>query len=203
MIDTNISDQSSHQVALYFLDWDYLNRVQTIDVLDTNNNVLNSQKLSNFSAGVYLVWNVTGHVKFRITNGGSNAVNAVVEGLFFGGPSAAITTTAAPPIPQMQLWETRMLSGNQFCNAGDINAAIGAGGVVTEGNVWYYDGTKVYQQIAAYTKDPSWYTCAGYTNNAYTNWVLATTAGASWPVGALHAWEILSGRRAQRLPANG
>jgi hypothetical protein len=33
---------------------------------------------------VYLVWNVQGNVTFRVTNNGST--NAVISGLFFGGP---------------------------------------------------------------------------------------------------------------------
>ncbi|HJZ95544.1 MAG TPA: hypothetical protein VKE70_03505, partial [Candidatus Solibacter sp.] len=93
--------------------------------------------------------------------------------------------------PQLQTWQSRMLNGgSQFCNAAEINAAIGSSGVSTEGNVWYYDGTRVYAQIAAYTKDATWYTCAGYTNRAYTDWVLTLTNGVSWAVGALNGWRI-------------
>ena len=84
-IDTNITDSNTHQVEIYCLDWDSAARRQTIDVLDANGNVLNTQALtSSFNGGVYLVWNVSGHVIFRITwNAG---YNAVVEGVFFGGP---------------------------------------------------------------------------------------------------------------------
>lgn len=107
------------------------------------------------------------------------------------GMSSAVTAGAQPPIPQRQGWEAHMLQqGAGFCNQADINAAIGSGGVVTEANVWYYDGTRVYDQIAAYTGDPSWYTCAGYVNQAYRSWVLAVSAGAHWPVGALNGWRI-------------
>jgi hypothetical protein len=85
--------------------------------------------------------------------------------------------TMVPPIPELTNWQARMTYyGARHCNAAAINAAIGSTGVQTEDNVWYYDGTKVYQQIAAYTNDPTWYTCAGYTNTAYRSWVLATTS---------------------------
>jgi hypothetical protein len=82
IIDTNITDLALHQVALYCIDWDTANRRQTIDVLDSNGTVLNTQALTaSFNGGVYLVWNVTGRVRFRVT---SNAgYNAVVSGLFF------------------------------------------------------------------------------------------------------------------------
>ena len=81
-IDLNMSDQLQHQVTLYCLDWDSTTRRQTIEVLDANNSLLNSQSLTaSFNGGVYLVWNISGHVKFRIT---PSAGNAVVSGLFFG-----------------------------------------------------------------------------------------------------------------------
>jgi hypothetical protein len=72
-------------VEIYCLDWDSTSRRQTIDVLDANGNVLNTQALTtNFNGGVYLVWNVTGHVTFRVTS--TAGANAVVQGVFFGGP---------------------------------------------------------------------------------------------------------------------
>jgi hypothetical protein len=53
--------------------------------LDSAGNVLNTQTLTtSFNKGVYLVWNVTGHVTFRITSTGG--YNGVVNGVFFGGP---------------------------------------------------------------------------------------------------------------------
>jgi hypothetical protein len=47
--------------------------------------------VSSFTGGQYLVWNVSGHVQFRVTNlvGGRNAV---IEGLFFGPGSTSSTT---------------------------------------------------------------------------------------------------------------
>src|SRR5207237_361825 len=74
--------------------YDYGPRSERIDVLDAGTGtVLDSKTLSNFSGGQYLVWNVAGHVQFRITNlvGGSNAV---ISGLFFGG--ASLSAPAAP-----------------------------------------------------------------------------------------------------------
>ncbi len=81
-IDMNISDTATHQVALYCLDWDSTGRRQKIDVLNASGTVLNTQTLSSsFHGGVYLVWNVSGHVTFRIT--WTAGYNAVVSGLFF------------------------------------------------------------------------------------------------------------------------
>jgi hypothetical protein len=80
-VDLNITDSNTHQVALYCLDWDRLGRSETVAITDANGNVLNSQSLTNFGEGVYLVWNVSGHVKIQVTLAGG--VNAVVTGLFF------------------------------------------------------------------------------------------------------------------------
>ncbi|MGD0301988.1 MAG: hypothetical protein ABSE86_33330, partial [Bryobacteraceae bacterium] len=81
-IDMNITDSATHQVALYCLDWDSTARRQTINVLDGNGNILNTQALtSSFNGGVYMVWNVSGHVQFQVTRTAGN--NAVLSGLFF------------------------------------------------------------------------------------------------------------------------
>ncbi len=84
-IDVNITDGNTHQVAIYMVDWDTYQggRVQTVDVLDGSTLTgLDSQSISNFTNGKYYVWNVSGHVIFRITNNNAPS-NAVVSGIFF------------------------------------------------------------------------------------------------------------------------
>jgi hypothetical protein len=82
-IDVNLTDGLSHQVALYNLDWDGSNgRAQQIDILDaTTNAVLNSQTVSSFSNGKYLVWKLSGHVIIKVTRTG--VWNSVISGIFF------------------------------------------------------------------------------------------------------------------------
>jgi len=93
-VDLNIADSNTHQVALYCLDWDRLGRSETVAITDANGNVLNSQSVTNFGDGVYLVWNVSGHVKIQVTL--ASGINAVATGLFFdGGTVVASTGTAA------------------------------------------------------------------------------------------------------------
>ena len=87
-IDINFTGIDTHQVAFYFLDWDGNNqRTERIDILDPNNNVLDSRSISAFGNGVYLVWNLSGHVIVKFTNTGP--ANAVVSGLFFDGVSGS------------------------------------------------------------------------------------------------------------------
>jgi hypothetical protein len=90
-VDLNITDGNTHQVALYCLDWDRLGRSETVAVTDANGNVLNSESVTNFGGGVYLVWNVSGHVKIQVTLTGG--VNAVATGLFFGGVGTVVSST--------------------------------------------------------------------------------------------------------------
>jgi hypothetical protein len=75
------SDTAQHRLAIYCLDWDELSRSQTISILDgTSNAVLDSRSVTNFSAGEWVVWNVSGHVIVQVSNTGPNAV---ISGLFF------------------------------------------------------------------------------------------------------------------------
>jgi len=101
-IDVNLSDGKVHRIALYCLDWDSNGRVQSIDVVDVSSGtVLDTRSVSAFSAGKYLVWDISGNVRFVVTcRGGSNAV---VSGLFFSttsSPSPAPSPTPSPaPAP--------------------------------------------------------------------------------------------------------
>jgi hypothetical protein len=86
-IDVNMTDGQSHQLALYCVDWERRGRAQTVELLDpANNAVLDSRSLSGFQEGRYLVWNVRGKVRLRITR--TAGPNAVVSGLLFGVPPA-------------------------------------------------------------------------------------------------------------------
>jgi hypothetical protein len=81
-IDINLTDGLTHQVGIYFLDWDPANRSQRVDVFDAATGaLLDTRSLTGFSNGQYLVWTLSGHVRLRITNTGDT--NAVVSGLFF------------------------------------------------------------------------------------------------------------------------
>jgi len=81
-IDVNCTGTAKHRLALYFLDWDGNTRAERIDIINpATGAVLNSQSVSSFYWGKYLVWDISGHVTIRITRTGG--ANAVVSGLFF------------------------------------------------------------------------------------------------------------------------
>ena len=93
-IDVTLTDGLPHQVALYALDWDSTSRTQSITLRDDNGNLLDTRAVSDLNGGVNLVWNISGHVIFTITNTGPT--NAVVSAIYFGGvPSGAVPTATA------------------------------------------------------------------------------------------------------------
>jgi len=99
-LDVNLTDGKSHQVALYAVDWDNMNRAETIQIQDaTTNAVLDTQTLTKFTNGVYAVWNIAGHVKVIVTN--TSYPNSVVSGVFFGngGPTVAAGTGTGSGTP--------------------------------------------------------------------------------------------------------
>jgi alpha-L-rhamnosidase len=81
-IDINFLDANSHSVAFYCLDWDARNRAERFDIIDlATGTVLDSRTVSGFSNGQYLIWNLHGNVRVRVTLIGGD--NAVVSGMFF------------------------------------------------------------------------------------------------------------------------
>jgi hypothetical protein len=81
-IDVRITDGATHRIALYMLDWDSYSRAQRIEVVDiASGAVLDSRNVTDFHEGTYLVWEISGNVRFRVSQTGS--YNAVVNGLFF------------------------------------------------------------------------------------------------------------------------
>ncbi len=73
----------------------------------------------------------------------------------------------AASIPRFSQWEADMRTfGRKQC-ARDIDHQV-----AWEGGVWYYDGAKVFYQIADYTRDPSWKTGARRVALDYRKYVL-------------------------------
>src|SRR4029077_1138869 len=93
--DLNFTDGNAHQFALYAVDWDSTTRVETIQIVDANSNaVLDTRNISSFTNGIYLVWNISGHVKINVTRTGG--ANAVISGVFFGGSAGSGSVSVTP-----------------------------------------------------------------------------------------------------------
>lgn len=146
-MDMNLTDGQQHAVALYGLDFDYRGRSETIQILDANSGaVLDTRTISNFTNGIYLTWNITGHVTFQVScNGGPNAV---ISGVFFG---SAPVNTSAP-------------AAATFVNT-DTS---------TEGNWQGKYGSDGFSLAASASSIPS-YANVSVLNNQCWTWVSATT----------------------------
>jgi subtilisin family serine protease len=82
----NMTDDQPHDVAFYALDWDSTTRAQRFDVYDNlGGQLLASHTVNGFHDGQYVVFRVTGDVRVKVTK--TAGANAVVSGIFFGGPS--------------------------------------------------------------------------------------------------------------------
>jgi hypothetical protein len=124
-ININLSDGNWHRVALYGLDWDTANgRIETVDVLDAvSGSLLDRRNLATFSNGQYLVWNLSGKVKLRITRAGS--YNVVASGIFFDSPALPDFGLAATPTTT-----TTPAGGNASCGL-TLSSSLGFSGSVT------------------------------------------------------------------------
>ena len=92
-LDVNVTDGQTHQIALYAVDWDNKGRAETIQVVDGQSGaMLDSRSIFGFTNGTYVVWTISGHVKFVVTN--SAGPNAVINGVFFGTAGAAAPVAA-------------------------------------------------------------------------------------------------------------
>ena len=81
-LNVALSSGTTRNVALYCLDWDNSGRALRIEARDANTNALLAQQnVSAFATGKYLVWRISGAVKFSLVNTG--AQNSVLSGVFF------------------------------------------------------------------------------------------------------------------------
>ncbi len=92
VMDINLTDGQTHQLALYLFDLENSGRAENITFVNANTNaVLLNQPMSGFQNGVYAVFSVTGHVQVKFT--WTAGLNAVLSGLFLS--TARSTSSAA------------------------------------------------------------------------------------------------------------
>jgi lysophospholipase L1-like esterase len=124
-VSLNLSDGATHQIAIYMIDWDTTLRSQTVTITDPATGLsLDSRTISQFSGGVYGVWNIKGNVTITVTALG--AVGAVASGIFFGPPGTA-------PAPTFTLSSTAAAAnqGSTGTSTITVNPANGFNGAVT------------------------------------------------------------------------
>jgi subtilisin family serine protease len=96
--DVRVTDGGTHRLALYMVDFDALNRLQRVEIVDSGTGaVLDTRNVSGFAGGLYLVWDIAGSVRIRVVHTGT--INAVVSGLFFGAAGSVPPPTTPSPSP--------------------------------------------------------------------------------------------------------
>jgi hypothetical protein len=123
-------------------------------------------------------YRVTVTLNTRPNGSGEEAVSSFEVEVVAFEPVTQGTPVAYPPIPALAAWEeamtTSMHGGGAFwCDktTGITNPATLSFGVETQ--IWYYDGARVFHQIADYTGDPEWNNCRDQIANQYRSYVVA------------------------------
>lgn len=149
--DVNITDGQNHRLALYLVDWSKTGRTERVESRDaTTGQVFDSQLVSDFKGGNYLVYDVSGHATFQLTAFTGSA--AFLGGVFFGLP--AVTSSGQAPQPPT-LAITRpdgVYSGSSFPATVTVAGTNGSPGTLLEGvspTVAYYAGSAASGQPLA------------------------------------------------------
>ena len=76
-VDVNLADGQTHDLELYFLDWDSKGRGEQVQISDAGTGkVLDTETISSFTNGVYLDWKVSGNLVITITRHGRGQCRA-------------------------------------------------------------------------------------------------------------------------------
>jgi hypothetical protein len=178
-INANLTDGQTHQLALYLLDWDQWGggRSEQVQLVDANSGiVLNTQNVSNFGNGEYLVWNVSGDIQIKITSTDSFG-SAVLSGLF-------LDPVPSPPTPG-----TASFVKTDTTTEGNWNGAYGSQGYNIIGNASSYPS---YAQVSSSgnsnyvwsssTTDSRALQDAGSNNRIAACWYAGTSSGQGFTV---------------------
>ena len=83
-VDVNLGDGQTHDLELYFVDWDNKGRSEQVQISNAGTKaVLDTETISSFTNGIYLDWQVSGNLLITITR--EAGANAVLNGLFIDG----------------------------------------------------------------------------------------------------------------------
>lgn len=93
IIDINITDGKTHKISVYLLDEDNSGRWSMVDVIEPDTQkLIDSQSVYDFSDGVYLSYNISGHVRLRLTNVWTrrykNSKDTAIHGIFIDDEDA-------------------------------------------------------------------------------------------------------------------
>jgi Chitobiase/beta-hexosaminidase C-terminal domain/Bacterial Ig domain len=97
------NDGATHRIALYFCDYEFYGRqVQVVAHNTSTGATLDTRLLSNYSGGVYLIYNYTGAVDFEVIDNITPTTdlipNGTISGFFWGGSGGPPSPTPSGPV---------------------------------------------------------------------------------------------------------
>src|SRR5205085_2056818 len=116
------NDAQTHRLALYFCSYQNEQRLETLQVLDTATGaVLDSRQLTadQMQNGIYVVYNYSGNVTFRVINNLPSTPTAAVSGFFWGGAASPGPGPVPPPTS-----DTTPPSANIVAPFGNISGVV-------------------------------------------------------------------------------
>jgi hypothetical protein len=133
-VNVTLPTGQTNRLAIYVMEPDG-GRVEQVELVDINTDtVLDSRVLTGLTNGAYLVWDVTGPIRVRLTR--LSGYNAVVSGVFVG------TTLNQPPALRAQP------PASQLVNAGSkLALGAGANGTPAIAFQWSKDGLPLVDTV--------------------------------------------------------
>jgi hypothetical protein len=128
----------------------------------TSDNPVTIVTSSSTPAGTYTV-----QVKYTTKGGVTRSVPYTVYVDPVPVPPTPLTVTSTPPLAAYDQWKANAVTyGLKHCTSAETSN-------LWEGNVWYYDGARVYYQITDLTGDHSFDNCAAMVEAAYSQYINA------------------------------
>ncbi len=120
VLDVNLLDGNRHRITLYCLDWYNQGGVETVRLSDAaSGTTLDTRSISNFNNGVYLVWDVVGHVRFTFTR--TLGFQAPLTGVFFDPPRTSPTVSLLSPAAGSSVADPTNVLISAFAESGLTN----------------------------------------------------------------------------------
>ncbi len=117
-INVGFSDSILHTVTLYLADYNNKKRAERVQVIDAaSGTVLVTQDFPSFKNGLFVSYNVTGSVTFRITR--TAGPDAVVSGVFFDAPFGENAHFAGTDATTRGTWRTAPYGSTDAYVVGD------------------------------------------------------------------------------------
>ncbi len=182
----NLADGQTHNLELYFDDWDSKGRGEQVQISDASTGtVLDTETISSFTNGVYLDWKVSGNLVITITR--QAGANAVLNGVFLD------STSSPPPIATASFLKQDTTTQGSWINTyGSQGYDIVSGPVKLPSNDTVTPSGQTTYTATTTSSDPRALQVPGSSNRVAAVWYSATkfTVDVNLADGQTHNLEL-------------